>query len=450
MVTPLRAPTQSAAPHDPRKEYVAAGGLFSTRMGAVISSLFADDAELVAGADVYERMLTDGKVSACRNVLRDSVLADDVQVYPAVSDEKNPDFELAREIAGSCTHSLSCLRRPFRMVLRDSLGDALAFGHKVAEITYKDYTDELGRPRLVHDTIKLKPRSAAQFVVDEFSNVLGLQVWSPTTGVRMAPREKFFAPAFNRKDEDPRGRSILRPAYNWWVAKKAGIPVYVKRVEKKALPSMVGFTSDKEDQTLQAEDGTEQKSAPQVMAEQLASLENFSAAAFPGGAKAEVLDATGNGTEFTGFFKDCNDEIATAIVWVTLATAEGRYGTRAQSKTHKDEMGTLIWAIRGDFADMIRLDVVKPWAYYNYGDDGLRLLPYVGLGNADQRDWVDDSEAAARWAPWLADSQWKYVTRNSGIPDPEEGEPLPPRASSQPPAQGETGGDGDDGKDGRK
>lgn len=425
MATPLRSLNKPPAPFDPKKEYVAAGGVFSTRLGAVLSSLFADDAELVAGADVYERMLTDGKVGSCRDILRDSVLADDVQLYPAVSDETSPDFALAREIADFCSLSLSGLRRPFRTTLREALGDALAFGHKVCEITYRDWADERGRPRLVHDSIKLRPRAAAQFVVDEFSNELGLQVWSPASGVKLAPREKFFCPAFNRKDEDPRGRSILRRAYNWWLAKKAGIPIYVKRVEKKALPSIFGTTS------VQAEDGGEQTPS-QVMAETLAGLDNFSAVAFPHGADAKVLDAAGNGQEFSQFFKDCNDGIAEAIVWVTLATAEGRYGTRAQSQTHKDELGTLIWAIRGDFADMIRLDVVRPLAYYNYGDDGLRLLPGVGLGNADARDWADDSEAAARWAPNLTDSQWKYVTRNSGIPDPEEGEELPPRAKALP------------------
>jgi hypothetical protein len=294
MVTPLRSEKPAAAPFDPKKEYVAAGGYFSTRMGAVLASLFADDAELVAGADVYERMLTDGKVSSCRNILRDSVLADDVQIYPYVSDEDSPDYARAKEIADFCAFSLSCLRRPFRATLRDALGDALAFGHKACEITYKDWADESGNPRLVHDTIKLKPRSAAQFVVDEFSNELGLQVWTPASGSKLAPREKFFAPAFNRKDEDPRGRSILRGAYNWWVAKRAGIPVYVKRVEKKALPSIFGITSDKDEGEQAAEDGTRQTSA-EVMAEKLAALENYSATAFPHGADAKVLDATGNG-----------------------------------------------------------------------------------------------------------------------------------------------------------
>jgi hypothetical protein len=126
---------------------------------------------------------------------------------------------------------------------------------------------------------------------------------------------------------------------------------------------------------------------------------------------------------------------------VTLATAEGRYGTRAQAGTHKDEMGTLIWAIRGDFADMMRGDIVRPLVYYNFGDEGLRLLPYVGLGNADARDWVDDSEAAARWAPNLTDSQWRHVCHLSGIPDPEEGEQLPSRAKAQSATDpGEDGG----------
>src|SRR4051812_41340743 len=103
-------PSAPSATNDPRKEYVAAGGFFSITLGSVLASLFADDAELVAGADVYERMLTDSEVSKDRNLLRDSVLADEVQIFSSVSDESNPDHVLAKEIADFCTFSLSCLR----------------------------------------------------------------------------------------------------------------------------------------------------------------------------------------------------------------------------------------------------------------------------------------------------------------------------------------------------
>jgi hypothetical protein len=447
-------PGTPPATHDPKKEYVAAGGVFSTRLGSILASLFADDAELVAGPDVYERMLTDSEVSKDRNLLRDSVLADEVQIFPSVSDESNPDHDLAKEIADFCTFSLSCLRNnTFGETLREALGDALAFGHKICEITYRDFEDEEGRPRLVHDTIKLKARGAAQFVVDPFKNVLGIQVWGArfASGSQLVAREKFFIPVFNRKDEDPRGRSFLRAAYNWWVAKKAGIPVYVKRIEKKAIPSIFGTTSEKDDGTVQPQDADgnpigQPVSSSEVMAQKLADLENFSAAAFPYGADAKVLDASGNGAEFSQFFKDCNSEIATAILWQVLASgSEPKNGTRAMSKTHKDVMGVLIWMLKVAYAQRVRLDIIKPWAYYNYGDDGLRLLPVVGLGNADQRDWVEDSAAAAEWAPNVTDSQWNALTRMSGIPDPEEGETLPSRAKSQaapakgPDAGGQTG-----------
>jgi hypothetical protein len=453
MVAQLKpVPAGSNAAYSPDKEYVAASGLFSARIGQVLSSLFLDDAELAAGADVYERMLTDPEVKKGHKVIKDGVLGDGVQFYPAVSDEADPQQQFARDMCDALTHSLGQLRRPFRETLDEAVGDALAFGHKVAEITYKDFTDEQGRPLLVHDSIKVKPRNATQFVVDPYWNVLGLQVWQyvPGTAASMTiiPREKFFIPTFNRKDEDPRGRSILRAAYNWWLAKRAGLPIYLKRIEKKANPSLVGTTSEAEDQPQPETDehgtpiaGGKLLTPSEVMARKLAELEDGSAAAFPFGAQVKVIDSSGNGTELKAFFEVCDSQITMSILLQTLATRDSKNGSRAQSRTHMDVMSLLIWHIKGIVADCIREDIVKPWVYYNYGPEGLSLMPVVSLGDSERRDWALDAQAAAAIAANLTDSQWLTICKQLGIPNPVEGETLPSRAKSapaapQPPTEG--------------
>jgi hypothetical protein len=455
MATPLRRLNQPEAtpPFRPDREYVASTGLFTQRVGSVLSALFGDEAEVVGGADVYERMATDPEVKKCLRVIVDGALADGVEFYPSVADEEHPDYALAKEISDFCELAVGQLRRPLTQTLKELVRDAATFGHKVAEVTYKDFTDPEGRPRLVLDCVKLKPRDAVQFVVDEFMNELGMQAWRDGRR-QLVPREKFLVLAFDRKDEDPRGRSLLRPAYNWWTAKRAALPIYLKRMEKKAIPSTVGFTSDKESETVQEFDADgapltnengdpKLKSSAEVMAVKLAALENGSAAAFPAGAKVEVLDVQGNGVEFSTFFELCDSQISNGILHQKLATSEGKYGTRAQGSVHMSVLDLLVWAVKGDTADQVRLDLLKPLAYYNYGAEGLRLLPFVSLGDTERRDWAEDAGAANELAPNLTDSQWLAILKQLGIPSPEEGEELPPRArvAATPASGGETGDD---------
>jgi hypothetical protein len=434
--TPFPSSNQPARPtYSPDKEYVAASGFFSTKVGTALASLFSDDAELALGIGGYERLLTDPEIHKDITLLVDAILGDGVQLFPNFTDEKSdaPKAKLAAELSDFCHLNLfETPQRPLRETLNEAVKFALVTGHKVVEQTYRDYTDETGRPRLVLDKLKCKPRYTAQFVVDSFLNILGLEVWTGANR-QLVPREKFFIPTFDRKDEDPRGTApAMRAIYNWWLAKRTGLPIFVKRIEKKAVPSMAGFTAPDEGNTdVTDSQGNAVNQTPQeAMANTLSDLDSMTAAAFAYGAKVEVLDAAGNGDEFKSFFEICDRQITRAILLQDLATNEGQHGTRAQSVTHMDILSLRIWNLKNTVADCLRNDVCKQVVGINYGPDKVSLTPAVSMGDTDRRDWATDAAAAALLGPYVPDSIFAAMCQQLGLPMPDEGEEWPTRAKS--------------------
>lgn len=434
MSASLKALPNSSQPatHDLTKEYVAAGGFFSTQLGFTLSALFLDDAEFLLGPGGFERLLTDPEVHKDITLLVDAILGDGLQLFPNFTDDTADAAraKLAASYTAFCSLNLfETPHRPFRETLNEAVKAALVTGHKAVEKTYRDYTDAEGRPRLVLDKLKVKPRNAVQFVVDPFWNELGMMVWD-AAGQAVVPREKFFIPTFDRRDEDPRGSApAMRAIYNWWLAKRTALPVALKRLEKKALPSVVGFTAPNEDdREVTDEDGKSSTlTSSENMAAKLAQLDNFSAAAFPNGATVRALDLSGNGSEFTQFIQMCDSQITRASLLQDLATNEGKYGTRAQAKTHMEVLALRIWNLKNTIGDAVRSDILKQVVYLNFGPDAVALTPVVTLGDTERRDWALDAQAASAIAPYVPDSVWAAICRQLGLPTPDESESWPAR-----------------------
>jgi len=425
----MAASVQSLTPparRELQRESVAAGGMLSQRLGTVIGGLFSDDAELAIGPGGFEQLLTDPEVLKDVTVLVDAILGDGVQLFPLFTDE-DTDKEraaLSAEYAELCRMCLyDTPRKPFKSTLAEAVRAAYVTGHKVAEITLRDATSDTGAPLLVLDTLKLKPRGAVQFVVDPFMNVLGLQVWTGGNR-RIISREKFFVLSFEQRDEDPRGSApAMRAAYNWWVAKRAALPVTLKRLEKKAVPSSYGVGPEGADEE-----------ALQHGANKLAALDHETAAFFPHDTTVGVLDASGDGKEFDLFFRMCDRQVTRAILLQDLATNEGQHGTRAQATVAWDVLAVRIWHLKNIVAEDVRRQLCRLFVRVNHGEEAAQLTPVVSLGDSDRKDWAVDARAAAMLAPLLTDSQWASLVKMLGLPMPEEGEEWPARGRQRSPA----------------
>lgn len=444
LATPQGAPVQSDA------EYISGYGL---SFGAYMRQLGTQPADATAPEvtfETYRQMMNDPEVSSDVRTLRDMVLADGVQLSPAADGkpiaDDSPEYARANEIAEFCQRAMLATRKPLKKTLKGLLEGALAYGHKTAEITWKIGTG-IDRGRLVLDRVALKDHRTLNFVVDAFWNLIGFAPRQGAQGLgtqETIPREKFIHLSLHEEDEDPRGRSSIRPVYTAWCFKLLAWPEYRRWLENCALPPTIGKLAPKQPGDVQRNaDGTKKSntvvSPAEAFGQALASLKNASYMVVPNGAEVDQLQSAGDGGGFERAIGVADGQIAKGILYQTLATGEAQFGTRAQSETHMGVLDLLVWELKGEVADVISSDLIRQIVRYNFGDDALRFAPLVSLGDSERRDWSKDARAAAMLESAVTDSQWNAITTQLGLPAPLPGErprreeSATPQPENQPP-----------------
>ena len=411
---------------DPKTEYVSGVGVSWLAQYLATLPPFIDDVTRDFGDDLYDRMMRDPQIASSINTIKNGILANCVSL-PAVTlpttdkptadgltvSQPHADQPLADEIAAFCQRLLDNLETPLHDVLWNML-DALAYGHKVAEKIYGDGQGE-DAGKLVLIKLKVKPRRTTAFVVDAFSNVAGLLALIPgvaftviTQGIFAAgpflknfiPRDKFAILTCRETDSDPRGVSLLRPAYYAWYAKTQVWPAYLKFLALYAIGILVGTTAEQSigDSPAYLADGVTPMTdthgdqiyltPQQSMLQNLLALEGGTAIALPFGATLDTLKPAGDGSVFGDANDLFNREIEKAITGQTLATSEAKHDTRAASQTHQDVLGGLTNYGRSLVETMLYRDVLLPTVLINYGDDASPLVPHPVLSDVEQQDTV--------------------------------------------------------------
>jgi len=426
---------------DPRKEYIAAPG--ALWYGPYVRTLpqWTDDIGRDFGNDIHDRMLLDPQVYKCFNDLRVGVLengyeiqpVEDVQDYGAqrirVGKRQRQSSPRAIEIAGFCRKVLDNLDRPFDDVLFEML-NAMAFGNKVAELVY-----ELRDAKLVLRDIRPKDRNEVAFVVDSFNNILGIMgfipgvAWpvmplsimtNPEKMPNILPREKCVVLTHRMQNGDPRGNSILRPAYNGWWLKMQTWGEILKWAVQSAGSSLVGILPEKampvqlfDAQGSPMGDPIEPAGA-MMMA--LQAVQNGSVSVFPFGSEVKPLPVNHeSGKAFVELIACYNREIANAILGQTLATEEGEHQTRASSGTHADVMSQIKISERRMVCAFVRREILRPLVMFNYPDAG-ELVPDVSMGATDADDFAADATALGQLGYTIDDSQFEAVDDLLGLP----------------------------------
>lgn len=452
---------------DASREYVS-GGEFQVSGGARSLPFSADDVTKQVGADVYERMMTDAEVKSDYLVLRDSVLCGGMAISVPVSVE-DADYDLAVEIADSLARSLNNLTRPFRETM-EMLFEALIVGNKVAEKTYKLDGDGADKGRFVHASIKVKPRNSVAFVVDDYMEVVGFVYLDPrgrstpafssfiSANTHVLPRSKFVIATNDPHDEDPRGRSEFRAAYNPWNMKVQIYIEYLRYLLQFAMASVIGYTApdanpvdyrNEAGQLVQDADGNPLQLEPEeAMLLQLLRLRNGTAGAFPYGSKIEPLQVGENGANFIEAFAFFDRQISKAITGQTLATQQGEHQARAAASTHLDVMEKRVHRLKTWIADIVKRDIAAQFVSINWGDAvAEKLTPNISFGETQESDWAAELTASAKAAGvkgWLSQSQkqWLAVHRLS-LPAMQPGEEIEqPDAETMP--AGNSGADSTD------
>lgn len=415
-------------PVNPEKEYVAGGFINTGTEGTRTLSGMPEDTTRAHSAQTYETMMSDPKVSKAIHLLKMSVLSEGVEFRPSLP-EKDENYESAEIVADFCKKAVNGLDTPIRYTLEQML-DALIYGHKIAEVTYK--TSELTGYEgtyLVPSTIKTKGLNVVQFVVDNKFNILGFAVRQGSLdigrrqnakitldtsrkvlvdGKPVLPREKFMVLTIRGKDCDPRGHSVLSSAVNAWHLKTAVWPEYLKYLLLCAIPLLVGATPENDTgvkEFLRAPDGTPIKDpvtgafieANPVIALRDAMLQarNGEVLAVKGGTKISEIGAQGAGTPFFKAIELFDSQMETGILLQTLATSEGIHQNRAASTMHMSVLDQFVYWLKGVVVDMLVADLLRPVVRYNFGDDALQFMPNVSLGDTERREFANDATAIA-------------------------------------------------------
>lgn len=416
---PAEAPANKA---ELTREYVSGGTVLwsSTRLRTLPHPI--DDLTQDLGDDLYDRILYDPQASGAVHVLKTGILEDGCLLASSVTQEGADGFAQAQEIAAFCTAAFDELDIPLDDVLWNLL-DAIAFGNKIGELVYR----QDGRWLMLR-AIKVKPRRATAFVVDQFMNVLGLVGRPGLLGSldvqeqpTVLPLEKFAVYSFHPRDSDPRGTSILRPAYNAWWLKMQTWGEFLKFLTQFASPSLWGTTPEG------AKSPPDDPETPQQkMLAQLLQFRNGTAAVFPAGANLDTILSSGEGQAFHAAFELYGREIVTAILNQTRAILEAQHGSRADSETSQDVLDTLVRQTKKSVVRMIRRGILRPLVRYNFGDAAVALTPLATLGNVEEQDRTGMWNAIAN----LARANYFDVSQ---LPAVDTLANLPPRAVSVAP-----------------
>lgn len=441
---------------DLTREYAAGGdGVWSAAFLRTLPR-HIDDVTADFGDDLYDRMLLDARIAAEVDNLRAAVLEDGVVLAPAVADAAEEGYALAATIADAATAMLADLDPALDDALWDLAG-AVALGNRVAEEVYA-YGDVVGRTGLLLTRLAPKPRRNYAFVVDPFNRLIGLLARIPgeasQSGLVVAadapppnllPRAKFAVYTHRGADGDPRGTSILRPAYTPWVLKQQMLAEHVKYLTQFASPSIIAKLSKlARDKRMKDDAGNftgEVIAAADALLTELLAFRNGTALVVPPETDVDQLYSQGDGAAFLRAFEMYNRDITLAITGQSLATTEGEHQSRAAASVHQDILATRVKQLKLGIARMLRRDVLRAWVALNWGDRAAQsLTPLVSLGSVEEEDVTPrmTAVAALERAGYLAPSQRPAIDVALGLPErlPAETATETERASQPPPATG--------------
>ena len=427
-----------------QKEYVS-GGSIQAAILAIRRALpqYVDDLTKTEGIDLYERMMTDPVVESSVETIRLSVLDDGVSFVPAViykPFDKSTDKSKEADAKTAEDYRLF-IERCFDGMAGDvasELLDCTTEGYKASEITLKSGLGE-DKGRLVIKSIKGKHKRKIAFVVDDLLNVDGLigvihnQInplvswgengYDPATAPNFIPRWKFVLASFRPRNGDPRGTSILRSAYNAWFIKTQVLPDYFKYLKQFATPGIIGKTpvdngsgeytpKTNSDGTIMTDafDNPIMITAEMALFNCLLTWLNGSVLAVRGGTEIDLLKSEGDGTAFLNAVDYFDKQIAQAILGTPKATQEGKGGDKGGSSVAQDIIGLRVAHLKELISRVIYQDIVKLLIRVNFGDDAVRLAPFVVLKKVEQQDWARELDA-------VSNAYGKGILHDSQLPD---------------------------------
>jgi hypothetical protein len=445
---PPPAANGAGARADRTREYVAAYG-DGTGLASYLKSLptYVDDVERDYPY-IYDEMLKDEVVSASVKTVVYSVLQEGVELRPALDDEDDPDYATAKRHVDEAEAAFDYFDVDVEDLCRELLY-SLCLGWLAAEKTVATLEGGKYDGLDCWESVRVKPRRNTSPVVTPTNRLAGYlcrvvgRPWGQSQGMvvgdvrkhpNYVPREKFVHAAWDGRECDPRGRSILRPVYRRWYEKIQTCGDWLKHLAQFGSPWVVGTTAPGSDSAAVVDAlGNPTGAAGVLSPEQeflnkLVQFRNGGAIAVPSGWTVQLLQAASAGDAFVKKVDSCDRAIEKGVTLQNLATSEGEHQARAAAQVHQDTLGLLPGAVRRWLCRLLQRQLLRPFVAMNHGPDAARLAPRLGLEKVAQED---RAKMLAAWASvgWkVAPSQTPAVDEELGLEPrtPEEAQPPPP------------------------
>lgn len=457
-----------------------------------------DEVETELSMSTYDRMGNDPTIAKDIMILISNVLSDDLQMAPGateaeVSEKEHEIFVYVQEFCERIIKGLQPVDS-FRSTLEQLFRNGLTYGHGLGEIEWEYRTDRptekppkekptktavaslrgwvtsmfgTSKPsmaekepdvtqnkavlqnkqttRLLPKSIKVKPRGAARFVVDDYMNVIGFVPKSRPlkggNGIKLKWNEvidprKFCVLTLKKKNEDPRGSSVLRPAYNWYNL-KVQLPAEMLRfILEEIVPKGVATLPPNPGQPVpkinpETQEVEVDENGHPIMVTQAASfiqvIEGFRGGAhavIPNEAKLEPyrkgLTGSNDANLFKNILKLLDDQMENSILCQTMAQSEGENQGRSASEQVAQILYVLQFWYRLHIVQFIKSQILAPAITINLGEWALQYLPQISLGDFSRRDWMLELEAYADayFKGLLDDTQRPEIMHLLNLPKP--------------------------------
>jgi len=475
--------------HDLTKPYVPASNYTLNQQRILAAS--DDDIDLEVSLETYERMEREGTITKAKTILITSVLSDDLQMAPGATEDETSekDYEWYVKIQQFSERVICGLDKPYRDSMEQLLGNGIRYGHGIAESEWDyrldtepppapDPADKQKAPknsksmwskmglwfglgaedpkptvpdpsigvqetRLMPTSIKVKPRGATRFVVDDFMNILGIypvnrRYNKAFTLDEMIDRKKFLILTLNKHDEDPRGRSMYRAAFNWYNIKTQVPAELLRFILEEIVPKAIGklppdtdarpyeIQRDSDGNIIYEADGTTPKTftVAESFKNQIDHFRSGSGAVIPNGADLSPYKKGMTGSSDADLFpkvtKLLDDQMENAILLQTLAQSEGAHQARSASEQVAEVLYMLVFWLKLALAMVTLYDLIAPAVEMNYGAWALKYLPKVSFGDFVNRNWVEMLKALSDgyFKGLIDDSQRAQLMAWMGLPKP--------------------------------
>lgn len=252
--------------------------------------------------------------------------------------------------------------------------DAVDVGFSVAEKVPELLRDgEFAGSLVVGSLIPHHPSTVA-FEVDDYGRVAGIGIDVPGHPRVVVPASRFLYAVYRSHYASPYGSGDYARAHRAWFVKAEAIKKWGVWSDRNALGTRVvkyppATNPDQQSAVLDAI--TKQQAQYVVMV--------------PEGWDVTLSGGGDDGSAFWNAVRDCNMEMAKAVLGVGLISEEGtRVGSKAMSSIHMDAAKAAILGAISFAEDVINRQVVRPIVRWNYGTQAKAPVVRLARPNHEQ------------------------------------------------------------------